>query len=126
MKLFTLLKIFILLAIAIPAESVPYNEKRAFCRQKLSYPCEIYGISQRCPVYGEYETTKRFNECIKDADRLIRKDEQEDRQRQLEWEKGAPERERMKREKKRQEAIRESARQKKIQQQVDNMDDMFR
>ncbi len=64
------------------AGSVPYNEKHAFCADKLSI-----NLSQ-------YENTKRYNKCMRNVHDLIREHEEKKEKRRLEWEQGRPERER--------------------------------
>ena len=63
------------------AYAVPLSEQHAWCVDKSS-------------SYSNYAMQKSYNECMKTAVRQIRDYEEKQRQREIEWEKGAPERER--------------------------------
>lgn len=60
----------------------PYNERDAFCRDKLSR------------YNSNYTNAKIYNHCISNADRLIKEYEKEKARRRIEWERGEPERKR--------------------------------
>lgn len=75
--------VFIIVLVLSPAcYCFPYNEKDAFCRDKLSRH------------NSNYTNAKIYNHCMSNADRLIREYESERIRRQIEWERGEPERRR--------------------------------
>lgn len=116
-KTFLFFALAALFATLPTAKAAPYTEKLAFCSQKLEGQLQWI---------GQYEYTKRFNDCMRNADRLIQNYEEEKRQREIRWKKESAEWQKQEKQRKLKEAAREEARQKQMQQTVDNMDDLFR
>jgi len=87
-KIFLSLNILIL-SIHSSGHAQPYNEKHAFCADKLSIHL------------SQYENTKRYNECMRNVHNLIREHEEQKEKRRLDqirrqeqWERDAPRRRR--------------------------------